>query len=51
MNAMKKRTNKILIIAIAVFLAVITVKFFINANSVKKEMKEKETNESIINQN
>ena len=32
---MKKYTNKILVIAIVVFIVAITVLFFINANEVK----------------
>jgi len=50
---MKKRTNKILIIAIVVFILAFTIKFFINANNIKMEkpekMEEQEPNELIIN--
>ena len=45
---MKKYTNKILIIAIAVFLAAITVLFFINANEIKKQVEKSESNELSI---
>ncbi|MCL2132189.1 MAG: hypothetical protein FWH36_07055 [Lentimicrobiaceae bacterium] len=41
---MKKYTNKIIIIAIAVFLAVTTVLFFIQVSDVKKEEKQYEIN-------
>jgi len=46
---MKKRTNKILIIAIAVFVIVVAVRVFIGTARIKKEMKQKETGELIIN--
>jgi len=37
---MKKYTNKILIIAAAIFLAAITIKFFMNANEIKAQIKQ-----------
>jgi uncharacterized protein involved in outer membrane biogenesis len=46
---MKKYTNKILIIAAAVFLAFITIKFFIVANEIKEEIRQPKTNELNIN--
>jgi hypothetical protein len=41
---MKKYTNKILIIAIAIFLIATTVKFFIKVHEVKKEINYYEIN-------
>ena len=41
---MKKYTNKIIIIAIAVFFAAITVLFFIQVSEVKKGNKQYEIN-------
>jgi hypothetical protein len=41
---MKKYTNKILIIAIAIFLILTTVKFFIRASEIRKEIKQYEIN-------
>jgi hypothetical protein len=35
---MKKYTNKIIIIAVALFIIVATVKFFVKAHEVKKEI-------------
>jgi uncharacterized protein YneF (UPF0154 family) len=47
---MKKYTNKILIIAAVLFLAICTINFFITANEIKEQIKENNTNELIINQ-
>ena len=41
---MKKYTNKILIVAIAVFLAVATILFFVRVPEVKKKIKQYEIN-------
>jgi hypothetical protein len=41
---MKKYTNKILIITLAVFLAVTTIQFFISAYGIKKLIKQTEIN-------
>jgi hypothetical protein len=46
---MKKYTNKILIAALVLFFAVLTIRFFIIASEVKKEMTQSETNELNIN--
>jgi TRAP-type C4-dicarboxylate transport system permease small subunit len=47
---MKKYTNKILLIAAAIFLIVITIKFFINVNEIMVKIKQNETKEININQ-
>jgi hypothetical protein len=46
---MKKYTNKILITVIVLFFAAFTIRFFIIANEVKKEIRQSETNELNIN--
>jgi len=46
---MKKYTNKILIIAAVILLVAMTIKFFINACEIKKEIKNQQNNELIIN--
>jgi hypothetical protein len=46
---MKKYTNKILIAALILFFAVFTVRFFIIDTDIKKEIKQSETHEIIIN--
>ncbi|MDR2971276.1 MAG: hypothetical protein LBU83_05020 [Bacteroidales bacterium] len=45
---MKKYTNKILIIATAIFLVVSTIMFFVRVSEIKKELKE-ENIQLIIN--
>ena len=42
---MKKYTNKIIIIAIALFLVIATILFFVRASEVKEQIKEYETKE------
>jgi hypothetical protein len=44
---MKKYTNKILIIAAAIFLAANTILFCIRVSEVKKELKEQNTQSTI----
>ena len=46
---MKKYTNKVLITAMALFLVVTTILFFIKAYEVKKQIEYSNTNELIIN--
>ena len=46
---MKKYTNKILITAIVLFFAVFTIRFFIIANDIKKEIQEQQDSELNIN--
>jgi hypothetical protein len=41
---MKKYTNKILIIAAAIFLIIYSINFFIKVNEVKKQIYEYEIN-------
>jgi len=40
---MKKYTNKILIIVLAAFLLAFTIRFFVIANNIKKEILDSET--------
>ena len=46
---MKKYTNKILIIAAAIFMVAITIQFFIISSKIKTEIKQSDTNELTIN--
>jgi len=46
---MKKYTNKIIIIAAALFLVAATILFFIKAAEIKKELKQSDTPELTIN--
>jgi hypothetical protein len=46
---MKKYTNKILIIAAAILLAAITIKFFMNANEIKMQLKQNVNKEKTTN--
>jgi len=46
---MKKYTNKILITAIVLVLAVFTIRFFVIANEIKKEIQKQQDSELNIN--
>jgi hypothetical protein len=47
---MKKYTNKILISAIALFLIVTTILFFIRASEVKKQVEQNEINKEVYHE-
>jgi len=46
---MKKQTNKIIIIATALFLVATTILFFIKAAEIKKALKQSDTTELTTN--